>query len=46
MRADYKYSRDLHMDVDLGMDFSNIEQPDSGSKLTNYYFVASYRWLF
>jgi tetratricopeptide (TPR) repeat protein len=45
MRTDYKYNRRLHMDVDVGMDFSDARSQD-GSALTNYYLTASYHWLF
>jgi len=46
MRTDYKYSRSLQMDIDIGMDFSNIEREEGSGPLTNYYLIASYHWLF
>jgi len=45
IRTDYKYSKHLGMDIDIGMDFSNVENQDSGT-LTNYDIIASYHWIF
>ena len=45
MRTDYKYGKQLQMDVDIGMDFSNVESEED-SALTNYYLIASYHWIF
>jgi len=45
VRADYKYARNLQMDIDIGMDFSNAQSEDE-SVLTNYYLIGSYYWVF
>ena len=45
IRGDYKYSRNLQMDMDIGMDFSSAKSEDE-SALTNYYLIAGYHWVF
>ena len=46
LRADYRYSRDLYLDADLSVDYSDVELAGSDGKKTVYYFIATYRWLF
>lgn len=45
LRTDYKYGRQLQMDMDIGVDFSKVKSQDSDT-LRNYYCIASYHWLF
>lgn len=46
LRADYRYSNDLYMDIDLSMEFSDVDQPGDDDVFKNYYLIATYRWLF
>lgn len=45
MRADYIYSRSLQMDFDFGMHFMDVDNAEIDTQ-DDYYFIASYHWLF
>lgn len=45
LRTDYKYSRSLQMDLDLGMNFTDVDNPEIDTQ-NDYYLIGSYHWLF
>ena len=46
LRADYRYGKDLYMDVELSLDHSDVDEAGVDERDTRYYLVATYRWLF